>query len=152
MRAYSFSTSEALLTISVEYVLADPAFKPAQSVPGSAAYDIKAYLPDTCADDPDTFLTQEFDRYLAKFPAGMLFANGNRLEFEDAIEVLKGVDPLLRIAVLAPGTTKIVNAGFKAGLSTDAEGKVAALLICPRSGLGCNHSITVTIPVGWGWV
>jgi dUTP pyrophosphatase len=158
MGQYLFSISEALLTISVEYVLADPAFKPAQSVAGSAAYDVKAYLPDTCAIDPDIFLAQEFDRYLGKYPAGMLFANGNRIEFEDAVKVLKGVDPLLRIAVLAPGATKIINAGFKAGLSTDVEGKVAALLVCPRSGLACNHGVTVVNTPGIvdedypGWV
>jgi dUTP pyrophosphatase len=146
------------LTISVEYVLADPAFKPTPAVAKSAAYDIKAYLPDSCSDDPAAFLLEEFDRYLAKHPAGMLYANGNRIDFADAVKVLQGVDPKLRLTVLAPGASKIVSAGFKAGLSTNAEGKVATMLVCPRSGLACNHGIAVVNSPGIvdedypGWV
>ena len=131
--------------ISVEYVLADPEFRPQRAVDRAAAMDVKAYLPDmpTSTIDLLSSLKSTQDTYLCKQPQGSLYINGKKITEELTTELLHQYEPHLRFFVLAPGEQKIVNAGFKVGLSTDQPDKIAAMLVCPRSGLACKNSITV---------
>ncbi len=129
--------------ISVEYVLADPEFRPQRAVDRAAALDVKAYL---TAAPTDNFLesvrsTQAL--FLAKYPEGSLYINGKKITEDLTIELLQQAEPQLRFFILAPSEQKIVNAGFKVGLSTDDPDKIATMLVCPRSGLACKNSITV---------
>jgi dUTP pyrophosphatase len=128
--------------ISVEYVLAEPEFRPMRAVDRAAALDIKAYLPTP----PDDFLHSvrtRRDIFLTKYPEGSLYINGQKIAEDLTVDILQRYEPQLRFFILAPGEQKIVNAGFKVGLSTDDPDKIATMLVCPRSGLACKNSITV---------
>ncbi|WP_146138543.1 hypothetical protein [Chamaesiphon polymorphus] len=129
--------------ISVEYVLADPEFRPQRAVDRAAALDVKAYLP---APPPDNFVESiraQRDLFLTKYPEGSLYINGKKVTEDLTVDLLQQSEPQLRFFILAPGTQKIVNAGFKVGLSTDDPNKIATMLVCPRSGLACKNSITI---------
>ena len=133
--------------LSVEYVLASPEFKPEQSVSRAAAYDIKAFIAES--ELPSLL------RYISNISnvdknQKRLFLNGRPLG--DTVRLLcemymnRKIDALpntQNYLVLYPGETKIVNAGFKVGLSTDQPDKIATMLICSRSGLACKSSIVV---------
>lgn len=120
--------------INVEYVLADPEFKPSQSVERSAGYDLKAYIPETPSLDWIGFRHSEVTA---------TFINGKSVDYTRMTdEKLAEYDPLRRFVVLEPGQRTLVNAGFKVGLSTDSPGKIATMLICPRSGLAAKCGIT----------
>lgn len=80
---------------------------------------------------------------LSKYPAGSLYINGKKITEDLTLELLQQHEPQLRFFSLAPGEQKIINAGFKVGLSTDEPDKIATMLVCPRSGLACKNSITV---------
>jgi dUTP pyrophosphatase len=129
--------------ISVEYVLADPEFRPQRAVDRAAALDVKAYLP---ADPIANFLESvrvKRDIFLTKYPEGSLYINGKKIVEDLTVELLQQHESQLRFFILTPGEQKIVNAGFKVGLSTDDPNKIATMLVCPRSGLACKNSITV---------
>jgi dUTP pyrophosphatase len=129
--------------ISVEYVLADPEFRPQRAVDRAAALDIKAYLPSI----PDINFLESLQAiradFLHEYPTGTLYINGKQVTEKLSIELLQQHESQLRFFVLAPGEQKIINAGFKVGLSTDQPDKIATMLVCPRSGLACKNSITV---------
>jgi dUTP pyrophosphatase len=125
--------------ISVEYVLAEPEFRPQRAVDRAAALDVKAYLPDAPQADPIELVTS----LLGKYPQASLYINGNKITEDLTVELLRQYEPHLRFFSLAPGEQKIVNAGFKVGLSTDEPDKIATMLVCPRSGLACKHGITI---------
>jgi dUTP pyrophosphatase len=125
--------------ISVEYVLADPEFRPQRAVDRAAALDVKAYLPDA----PTVDLTLSVTSLLGQHPQAVLHINGKKITEDLTVELLQQHEVQQRFFVLAPGEQKIVNAGFKVGLSTDQPDKIAAMLVCPRSGLACKNSITV---------
>ncbi len=129
--------------ISVEYVLAEPEFRPQRAVDRAAALDVKAYLPAAPIGDVLKAVTAMQADFLIKYPAGSLYINGKHVAAELTVEILQQYEPQLRFFVLAPGEQKIVNAGFKVGLSTDDPTKIATMLVCPRSGLACKNSITV---------
>ncbi len=129
--------------ISVEYVLADPEFRPQRAVDRAAALDVKAYLPSPPPDDFVASLRAHRDKFLTKYPEGSLYINGKKIVEDLSIELLQQSEPQLRFFSLAPGEQKIVNAGFKVGLITDDPDKIATMLVCPRSGLACKNSITV---------
>ena len=128
--------------ISVEYVLADPSFRPKRAVDRSAALDVKAYLPAP----PDGFWVS-FQATLSSFSTeylqGSVYINGQKITTELTIDLLQQHEPQLRFFSLAPGELKIVNAGFKVGLSTDQPDKIATMLVCARSGLACKNAIAV---------
>jgi dUTP pyrophosphatase len=128
--------------ISVEYVLADPDFRPLRAVDRAAALDVKAYLP-TPTDDFLEVLTATQARFIAKYPEGSLYINGKKITEELTLDLLRQHELQLRFFMLAPGEQKIVNAGFKVGLSTNDPDKIATMLVCPRSGLACKNSIAV---------
>jgi dUTP pyrophosphatase len=137
------NSGERKIVISVEYVLADPDFRPLRAVDRAAALDVKAYLP---ASPPANFVESiraERDLFLTKHPEGSLYINGKKVTADLTVDLLQQSEPQLRFFVLAPGKQKIVNAGFKVGLSTDDPHKIATMLVCPRSGLACKNSITV---------
>jgi dUTP pyrophosphatase len=120
--------------ISVEYVLADPDFKPTQSVDRSAGYDLKAYIPD--------FESLVWSK-LRHQEVTATFINGKPIDYNRMNDdLLSGYDLERRFIVLEPGQRKLVNAGFKVGLTTDTPGKIATMLVCPRSGLAANGGIT----------
>jgi dUTP pyrophosphatase len=125
--------------ISVEYVLADPEFRPQRAVDRAAALDVKAYLPDVMTVD----LTLAVKSLLVQHPQAVLHINGKKTTEDLTVELLQQYEVKQRFFVLAPGEQKIVSAGFKVGLSTDQPDKIAAMLVCPRSGLACKNSITV---------
>jgi dUTP pyrophosphatase len=125
--------------ISVEYVLADPEFRPQRAVDRAAALDVKAYLPDAPTIDVLDFVKT----CQGKYPHSSLHINGKKVEGDVTTELLHQAEPQLRFFLLAPGEQKIINAGFKVGLSTDDPDKIATMLVCPRSGLACKNSITV---------
>jgi dUTP pyrophosphatase len=125
--------------ISVEYVLADPEFRPQRAVDRAAALDVKAYLPDVPTVDLILLVTS----LLGQHPQAMLYINGKKITEDLTVELLQQHEVQQRFFVLAPGEQKIINAGFKVGLSTDQPDKIAAMLVCPRSGLACKNSITV---------
>jgi dUTP pyrophosphatase len=125
--------------ISVEYVLADPEFRPQRAVDRAAALDVKAYLPDAPTIDILDFVKT----CQGKYPQSSLYINGKKVEGDVTTELLRQAEPQLRFFLLAPGEQKIINAGFKVGLSTDDPNKIATMLVCPRSGLACKNSITV---------
>jgi dUTP pyrophosphatase len=125
--------------ISVEYVLADPEFRPQRAVDRAAALDVKAYLPDVPTVDLILLVTS----LLGQYPQAMLYINGKKITEDLTVELLQQHEVQQRFFVLAPGEQKIINAGFKVGLSTDQPDKIAAMLVCPRSGLACKNSITV---------
>jgi dUTP pyrophosphatase len=129
--------------ISVEYVLADPAFRPVRAIDRAAALDVKAYLPLAPTTDFLASLQAAQSDFLSKYPAGSLYINGKKVTEALTIELLQAAEPQLRFFLLAPGEQKIINAGFKVGLSTDQPDKIATMLVCPRSGLACKNSITV---------
>ncbi len=81
--------------------------------------------------------------FLSHYPTGSLYINGKKITEGLTLELLQQHEPLLRFFSLAPGEQKIVNAGFKVGLSTDDPDKIATMLVCPRSGLACKNAITV---------
>ena len=145
--------------ISVEYVLADPDFRPQRAVDRAAALDVKAYLPDVPTMDILESLKSAQQRFLSKYPHNSIYINGKKINRDLTTDLLHQVDPQLRFLILAPGEQKIVNAGFKVGLSTDDPDKIATMLVCPRSGLACKNSITVINSPGivdehypdWGW-
>jgi dUTP pyrophosphatase len=142
-KVVEFDRSESNSVISVEYVLADPAFRPLRAVDRAAALDVKAYLPSA---PPDNFLEslQAVQAiFTSKYPEGSLYINGKKITEDLTIELLQQHEPQLRFFTLAPGEQKIINAGFKVGLSTDQPDKIATMLVCPRSGLACKNSITV---------
>jgi dUTP pyrophosphatase len=125
--------------ISVEYVLADPEFRPQRAVDRAAALDVKAYLPDA----PTIDVLDLVKTCQGKYPNSSLYINGKKVEGDVTTELLRQAEPQLRLFLLAPGEQKIINAGFKVGLSTDDPDKIATMLVCPRSGLACKNSITV---------
>jgi dUTP pyrophosphatase len=125
--------------ISVEYVLAEPEFRPQRAVDRAAALDIKAYLPDAPTIDVLDFVKT----CQSKYPQSSLYINGKKIAGDLTTELLRQSEPQLRFFLLAPGEQKIINAGFKVGLSTDDPTKIATMLVCPRSGLACKNSITV---------
>ncbi len=129
--------------ISVEYVLADPEFRPQRAVDRAAALDVKAYLPATPTDDFLESVRSSQALFLTKYPEGSLYINGKKITEDLTVELLQQSESQLRFFILAPGEQKIVNAGFKVGLSTDDPDKIATMLVCPRSGLACKNSITV---------
>ena len=129
--------------ISVEYVLADPDFRPQRAVDRAAALDVKAYLPDVPTTDILESLKSAQQKFLSKYPHNFIHINGKKIEQDLTTDLLHQFDPQLRFLTLAPGEQKIVNAGFKVGLSTDDPDKIATMLVCPRSGLACKNSITV---------
>jgi dUTP pyrophosphatase len=143
--------------ISVEYVLADPEFRPQRAVDRAAALDVKAYLPDVPTTDILESLRSAQQRFLSKYPHNSIYINGKKIEACASLDeadaplsdrdlttnLLHQFDPQLRFLTLAPGEQKIVNAGFKVGLSTDDPTKIATMLVCPRSGLACKNSITI---------
>lgn len=121
--------------IHTEYVLAHPDFKPTRSVDRAAGYDIRAYLADVEPLDWNSFTHREV--------TGTCI-DGKPVDYSRLTnEKLEEYDSLRRFVVLHPGERKIVNAGFKVGLSTDTPSKIATMLVCPRSGLACNGGITV---------
>jgi dUTP pyrophosphatase len=81
--------------------------------------------------------------FLGKYPQGSLYINGKKIDENLTTDLLRQYEAQLRFLVLAPGDLKIVNAGFKVGLSTDEPNKIATMLVCARSGLACKNSITV---------
>ena len=125
--------------ISVEYVLAAPEFRPQRAVDRAAALDVRAYLPDILELDLLGSVTALLDKYTGR----SVYINGQKVEGAITQDLLTQAEPHSRFLVLAPGTQKIVSAGFKVGLSTDDPTKIAAMLVCPRSGLACKNSITV---------
>ncbi len=129
--------------ISVEYVLADPAFRPLRAVDRAAALDVKAYLPAAPPDDFVESLRAQYYLFLTKYPEGALYINGKKISEDLTVDLLRQSEPQLRFFILAPGEQKIVNAGFKVGLSTDDPNKIATMLVCPRSGLACKYGITI---------
>ncbi len=129
--------------ISVEYVLADPDFRPQRAVDRAAALDVKAYLPDVPTIDILESLKSSQQRFLSKYPHNSIYINGKKIDRDLTTNLLHQFDPQLRFLTLAPGEQKIVNAGFKVGLSTDDPNKIATMLVCPRSGLACKNSITI---------
>jgi dUTP pyrophosphatase len=129
--------------ISVEYVLADPEFRPLRAVDRAAALDVKAYLPAAPTDNFLESVRSTQALFLAKHPQSSLYINGKKIVEDLTIDILRQHESQLRFFVLAPGEQKIVNAGFKVGLSTDDPDKIATMLVCPRSGLACKNSITV---------
>jgi dUTP pyrophosphatase len=129
--------------ISVEYVLAEPEFRPQRAVDRAAALDVKAYLPAAPTANFLESVRSTHALFLTKYPAGSLYINGKEITENLNVELLQQSEPQLRFFSLAPGEQKIVNAGFKVGLSTDDPNKIATMLVCPRSGLACKNSITV---------
>jgi dUTP pyrophosphatase len=129
--------------ISVEYVLADPEFRPQRAVDRAAALDVKAYLPAAPTDNFLESVRSIQALFLTKHPQGLLYINGKKITEDLTVELLQQSEPQLRFFILAPGEQKIVNVGFKVGLSTDDPDKIATMLVCPRSGLACKNSITV---------
>ena len=129
--------------ISVEYVLADPEFRPQRAVDRAAALDVKAYLPAAPTDNFLESVRSTQALFLTKYPEGSLYINGKKITEDLTLDLLQQHEPQLRFFSLAPGEHKIVNAGFKVGLSTDDPDKIATMLVCPRSGLVCKNSITV---------
>ena len=129
--------------ISVEYVLADPDFRPQRAVDRAAALDIKAYLPSVPSINFLESLQAIRADFLYEYPTGDLYINGKQVTEKLSIELLQQHESQLRLFILAPGEQKIINAGFKVGLSTDQPDKIATMLVCPRSGLACKNSITV---------
>jgi dUTP pyrophosphatase len=129
--------------ISVEYVLAEPAFRPQRAVDRAAALDIKAYLPAMPTGDFVKSLQETRTIFWSKYPEGSLYINGKKITEELTTDLLRQYESQLRFFSLAPGEQKIINAGFKVGLSTDQPDKIATMLVCPRSGLACKNSITV---------
>jgi dUTP pyrophosphatase len=129
--------------ILVEYVLAEPEFRPQRAVDRAAALDVKAYLPAAPTDNLLESVRSTQALFLAKYPAGSLYINGKKIVEDLTLEILRQHESQLRFFILAPGEQKIVNAGFKVGLSTDDPDKIATMLVCPRSGLACKNSITV---------
>ncbi len=125
--------------ISVEYVLAASEFRPQRAVDRAAAMDVKAYLPDV----PTVDLPLLVKSLLGQSPQAVLHINGKKITEDLTVELLQQHEVQQRFLVLAPGEQKIVSAGFKVGLSTDQPHKIAAMLVCPRSGLACKNSITV---------
>jgi dUTP pyrophosphatase len=129
--------------ISVEYVLAEPEFRPQRAIDRAAALDIKAYLPSI---PPANFLASiqlAHTHLLSKDPESSIYINGKKIATALTTELLQQAEPQLRFFALAPGEQQIINAGFKVGLSTDQPDKIATMLVCPRSGLACKNSITV---------
>jgi dUTP pyrophosphatase len=129
--------------ISVEYVLADPEFRPLRAVDRAAALDVKAYLPSAPPDDFWESIRSTQALFLSKYPEGSLYINGKKITEALSIDLLQQYELQLRFFSLAPGEQQIVSAGFKVGLSTDDPDKIATMLVCPRSGLACKNSITV---------
>lgn len=125
--------------ISVEYVLATAEFRPQRAVERAAALDVKAYLPDV----PDVDIVESVIALRDRYPNNSLYINGKKIEGEITKDLLSQAESQLRFLILAPGDQRIVSAGFKVGLSTDDPNKIAAMLVCPRSGLACKNSITV---------
>jgi dUTP pyrophosphatase len=129
--------------ISVEYVLAEPDFRPQRAVDRAAALDVKAYLPAAPTDNVLESVKAIQTDLLHQDPASSLYINGKHIAEELTVEILQQYESQRRFLMLAPGEQKIVNAGFKVGLSTDEPDKIATMLVCPRSGLACKNSITV---------
>jgi dUTP pyrophosphatase len=129
--------------ISVEYVLAEPEFRPQRAVDRAAALDVKAYLPAAPTDNFLESVRAKRNIFLSKYPEGSLYINGKKITEDLTVELLQEHESQLRFFILAPGEQKIVNAGFKVGLSTNDPDKIATMLVCPRSGLACKNSITV---------
>lgn len=138
--------------ISVEYVLADTAFEPKRSVDRAAGLDIKAYLLDgrtpvkpfeSIKTDYAILQTRNSYRedikiYLDGKAIGIINCKGE-VNIADESNYL-GKEYLF----ILPEKQVVVNAGFKVGLSTDDPNKIAAMLVCPRSGLAAKYGITVT--------
>jgi dUTP pyrophosphatase len=135
--------SENNNVISVEYVLADPEFRPQRAIDRAAALDIKAYLPSIPSANFLASIQLDYANLLSKDPESSIYINGKKIVTDLTTELLQQVEPQLRFFALAPGEQKIINAGFKVGLSSDQPDKIATMLVCPRSGLACKNSITV---------
>ena len=128
--------------ISVEYVLAAPEFRPQRAVDRAAALDIKAYLPEVRVDSWESIVTIQ-QQFMDNYPQGTVYINGKKITEDLTADLLRQFEPQLRFFMLAPREQKLVSAGFKVGLSTDDPHKIAAMLVCSRSGLACKNSITV---------
>jgi dUTP pyrophosphatase len=129
--------------ISVEYVLAEPEFRPQRAIDRAAALDIKAYVPSVPSANFLAAIQLNYANLLRKDPECSLYINGKKITTDLTTELLQESEPQLRFFALAPSEQKIINAGFKVGLSTDQPDKIATMLVCPRSGLACKNSITV---------
>jgi dUTP pyrophosphatase len=131
------------IVISVEYVLADPDFRPQRAVDRAAALDVKAYLPEAPTNDILALLRAKEQVFRQDYPQGSLYINGKKIDADLTADLLHQHEAQLRFLALAPGEQKIVNAGFKVGLSTNQADKIATMLVCARSGLACKYGITV---------
>jgi dUTP pyrophosphatase len=121
--------------IKAKYILADPLFKPTKSVDRSAGYDIRAYLADV---EPIDLVHKSF------FGSSGVCIDGKLIDHQALTNSkLEEYDQFRRFVAIQPGERSIVYAGFKVGLSTDSPNKIATMLVCPRSGLACNHGVTV---------
>jgi dUTP pyrophosphatase len=129
--------------ISVEYVLADPEFRPQRAVDRAAALDVRAYLPEISTTDILASIRTKYQTFQQDYPQGSLYINSKKIDADLTIDLLHQSEPQLRFFSLAPGEHTIVSAGFKVGLSTNDPDKIAAMLVCSRSGLACKHGITV---------
>ncbi|NJR32219.1 MAG: hypothetical protein HC778_04400 [Chamaesiphon sp. CSU_1_12] len=84
------------IVISVEYVLADPEFRPQRAVDRAAALDVKAYLP---APPPDNFVESiraQRELFLTKYPEGSLYINGKKVTEDLTVDLLQQSEPQLR--------------------------------------------------------
>jgi dUTP pyrophosphatase len=131
------------MTISLKYVLADPSCLPTASVERSAAFDLKANLEpiDLLLETPLS-RDEEIDCTNAAISKN-LFVNGKLAEDFLEADAVSELSRGRKLLYLPPLGRKIVNAGFKVGLSTDDPNKLAVMLICSRSGLSCRHGISV---------
>jgi dUTP pyrophosphatase len=129
--------------ISVEYVLADPDFRPQRAVDRAAALDVKAYLPAVPTTDVFGSIRSKYALVQQQHPQASLYINGKKIDGDSIDSELPQAEAQLRFLTIAPGEVQIINAGFKVGLSTDRSDQIATMLVCPRSGLACKHSITV---------
>jgi dUTP pyrophosphatase len=129
--------------ISVEYVLADPDFRPQRAVDRAAALDVRAYLPEIPTFDVLASLQEKYLMLRSDYPHVSIYINGQKIGDNLTSDILYKYESQLRFFTLAPGEQKIVSAGFKVGLSTNEPDKIAAMLVCSRSGLACKYGITI---------
>ena len=74
--------------ISVEYVLAEPGFRPHRAVDRSAALDVKAYLPVPTDGFWESFRAT-MSSFSIEYPLGAVYINGKKIATELTLDLLK---------------------------------------------------------------
>lgn len=145
IKSVSDMFKEALSEERIRFELRDELFLPKVSHPGDAGADIRCYIP-TSNYTSQNIISKEVN---SRFTSEKIFLDGVEIK-ENLLEEIQKIEPDLRIVILEPGQTKLVDTGFKIALPKRSvlKGYILVAKIYPRSGLGVKLNVSLANCVG----